>query len=133
MNQRAAFTRRGAHAAERGLTLIEIIVVLIILSVLMAFLLGRVFTMGDTAKAETTRVKMTDLKSGIYLYQMRNNTLPQNLEQAGISKDQLTDAWGQPIQYRALDNGRAYELRSVGADGKEGGEGVDADISVKGP
>lgn len=133
MNQRTAYARRCTQAAERGLTLIEIIVVLIILSVLMAFLMGRVFTMGDAAKAETTRVKMTDLKSQIYLFQMRNNTLPQTLEQAGVAKDQMSDAWGLPVQYKALDNGRAYELRSLGADGRDGGSGPDEDILVKGP
>jgi general secretion pathway protein G len=123
--------QRGLNR-ERGLTLIEIIVVLIILSVLMAFLLGKVFAMGDQAKAEATRLKLTDLKSNIYLFQMRSNALPQTLDQAGVTKEQTSDAWGNPVTYRIVD-GRSYEVKSLGADGKDGGQGADADIIVTGP
>jgi general secretion pathway protein G len=124
-------TRRSLNR-ERGLTLIEIIVALIIFSVIMAFLLGKVFAMGGQAKAEATRLKLTDLKSNIYLFQMRSNALPQSLDQAGVTKEQTSDAWGNPVAYRIVD-GRSYELKSLGADGKDGGQGADADIIVTGP
>jgi general secretion pathway protein G len=118
-------------ADERGLTLIEIIIVLVILSLVMSFLAGKLFGMGDVAKAELTRTKMASIKEPIYLFQMRENTLPSDLNTAGATDP--TDGWGKPIQYRLLDGTRSYELKSLGADGREGGTGSDADIIVKGP
>lgn len=121
------------RSGERGLTLVEIIVVLVILAVLMSWLGGKLFSMGASAKADVTRLKLQGLKQNIYLYQMRNNQLPQDLKSAGASDADLNDAWGNPVQYRALDGNRSYELKSLGADGRDGGSGADEDITLKGP
>lgn len=117
-------------ASQRGLTLIEIIVVLMMVGIIGAFIGGKVFKAGDKAKAELTRAKINSLKEPIYIFQMRNSALPQSLAQA--EADDTKDAWGRDIQYRVMD-GRAYELRSLGGDGKDGGTGADADITVTGP
>ena len=116
---------------EKGLTLVEIIIVLVILSVIMSFLASRLFKMGDQAKAELARTKMGSLKEPIYMYQMKINQLPADLKAADV--EDPTDGWGRPVQYKLMDNGRSYELKSLGADGKEGGSGADEDIIVKGP
>lgn len=115
---------------ERGLTLIEIIVVLMMVGIIGAFIGGKVFKAGDKAKAELTRAKLNSLKEPIYIFQMRNSALPQSLAQA--EADDTKDAWGREVQYRVLD-GRGYELRSLGGDGRDGGSGADADIIVTGP
>jgi len=122
---------RCAARDERGLTLIEIIIVLVILSLIMSFLASRLFSMGDQAKAELTRTKMASVKEPLYMFQMRENTLPSDLTAAGATDP--TDGWGRPLQYKLLDGSRSYELKSLGADGREGGTGADADIIVKGP
>jgi general secretion pathway protein G len=121
-------TSRGT--SQRGLTLIEIIVVLMMVGIIGAFIGGKVFKAGDKAKAELTRAKINSLKEPIYIFQMRNSTLPQSLAQA--EADDTKDAWGRDIQFRVMD-GRGYELRSLGGDGKDGGTGADADIVVTGP
>jgi general secretion pathway protein G len=121
-------TSRGA--SQRGLTLIEIIVVLMMVGIIGAFIGSKVFKAGDKAKAELTRAKINSLKEPIYIFQMRNSTLPQSLAQA--EADDTKDAWGRDIQFRVMD-GRGYELRSLGGDGKDGGTGADADIVVTGP
>jgi general secretion pathway protein G len=59
------------------------------------------------------------------------NKLPPDLRSANIEDDK--DGWGQPYQYQVVDGGRSYEIRSLGADGRAGGTGADADISIKGP
>lgn len=124
--------RRIARAkTQKGLTLIEILVVLAIIGIAMGFLVKNVFSMGDEAKASLTRTKMDAAKGPLYLYQMRNNTLPQDLR--ALESVDATDAWNRPIQYRLLDGGRSYELRSLGSDGREGGSGAGADITVTGP
>jgi len=122
--------RASPGASQRGLTLIEIIVVLMMVGIIGAFIGGKVFKAGDKAKAELTRAKINSLKEPIYIFQMRNSALPQSLAQA--EADDTKDAWGRDIQYRVMD-GRAYELRSLGGDGKDGGTGADADITVTGP
>jgi hypothetical protein len=62
---------------------------------------------------------------------MRNNALPNDIK--ALENADTTDAWGRQITYRVLDGGRGYEMRSLGADGKEGGSGAGADIIVTGP
>ncbi|MEY4667505.1 MAG: type secretion system protein GspG [Pseudomonadota bacterium] len=116
---------------QRGLTLIEIIIVLVIIGIAMGFLFKNVFTMGDEARVELTKTKMNNAKGPLYLYQMRNNALPTDIR--ALENADTTDAWGRQITYRVLDGGRGYEMRSMGADGKDGGSGAAADIVVTGP
>jgi general secretion pathway protein G len=124
-------TSRHYSSSEKGLTLIEIIVVLMMVGIIGAFIGGKVFKAGDKAKAELTRAKLNSLKEPIYMYQMRNNALPSDLKTA--EAEDTKDAWGKEVQYRIVDSGRSYELRSLGGDGRDGGSGADADITVTGP
>lgn len=131
--------RRGAKRAatvardEKGLTLVEIIIVLIILALVMSFLTKNLFKASSQAKAELSSQMLARLKEPLLMYQLKNNTLPGDLGAAGVSDDDLMDAFGTRIQYRLLDGGRSYELKSLGADGKDGGSGPDQDIVLKGP
>jgi len=124
---------RSALHRERGLTLIEIMIVLIILALVMSFLTKNLFKASSQAKAQLSEQMLNRLKEPLLMFQLKNNTLPQDLSAAGIEQDDLRDAFGNPIQYRLLDGARAYELKSLGADGREGGAGADLDIVVKGP
>ena len=121
----------GKVLAQRGLTLVEIIVVLMMIGIIGAFVGGKVFKAGDKAKAELTRAKLNALKEPIYMYQMRFNALPTDLKTA--EADDTKDAWGREVSYRIVDGGGRYELRSLGADGRDGGSSTDADIIVAGP
>ena len=116
---------------ERGLTLIEILVVLGIIGLVLGFLVKNVFNMGESAKASLSKTKLEAIKGPLYLYQLQNNTLPTDIK--SLSAVDTEDAWGKPVQYKILDGGRSYELKSLGADGREGGSDANADIIVKGP
>jgi general secretion pathway protein G len=132
IDPRRSLQNKGkTNGSERGLTLVEIIVVLMMIGIIGAFVGGKVFKAGDKAKAELTRAKLNSLKEPIYMFQMRSNTLPSDLKAA--EADDSKDAWGREVQYRVIESGRSYELRSLGADGREGGSGADADIVVTGP
>jgi general secretion pathway protein G len=129
--RRKLSTRPTRSANQMGLTLIEIIVVLMLVGIIGSFVTGRVFSAGDKAKAQLTRTKMNQMQGDINMYQLANNALPSNLAAADVTD--ATDAWGRDVSYRVTNGGRSYELKSLGADGKDGGTGGSADIVVTGP
>lgn len=139
---------KRAYGAERGLTLIEIMVVLVILGIVMTFLGSKIFGAGDKAKARITKLKMQEIAQAIEQYRMEYNSIPQSLQDltqcnqvtgpdcVPVYKqegDDLNDAWGNSFEYRTQNNGRAYRISSFGADGRSGGDGVDYDAFHEGP
>ncbi|MCB0310194.1 MAG: type II secretion system protein GspG [Bdellovibrionales bacterium] len=138
--------RHNLINSERGLTLIEILVVLIILGILMSFLGGKIFGAGEEAKRKITETMMQEVKAKIDMYRLQYNTLPSSLEDLTrcnertgpgcvplTNDNNLRDAWGNLFAYSLENGGRAYEIKSYGANGREGGEGVDYDVTLKGP
>jgi general secretion pathway protein G len=132
--------------SEKGLTLVEIIVVLIILSVVMVFFGNKILGAGDQAKADLTKLMMKELQQGIEQFRLRYNQLPGSLEAltgcndvtgpgcTPVTKsDSLKDAWGNQFIYSLDNGGRAYRIKTLGADGREGGEAVNYDSFVTGP
>lgn len=124
--------RRRSTRAERGLTLVEIMVVLIVLAILGSFLFSSIFSQGEQAKAKVNDLRMTALQQRINMHQLQNNTLPPDLGSiAGIKEDELKDAWGTPFVYTT--DGRTYTLKSLGSDRRDGGADVAADVQKTGP
>lgn len=134
------------NSSLRGLTLVEIMVVLIILSLLITFLASRIIGAGDKAKADINRLKMQEIKSAIEQFQLRYNSLPQSLndlttctEVTGpgcvpvANAEALKDAWGNDFSYNLENSGRSYKITTLGADGRQGGSGVDYDTFLTGP
>ena len=127
-------------ASRRGFTLIEIMVVIVIIGLIATLVAPGVMERLEKARITTTEAKMSQLSQVIQQYRMDNNRIPdsldelmqeseKNLGEAYINDpEKLADAWGNEFVYRRIDN-RKYELLSLGADGMEGGEGADADIS----
>ena len=142
---RSIFLRHSIHHT-RAFTLIELMVVIIIIGILMGWLLGNVMGGGDKAKAQINKVKLKELKSKIEVFQLQYNTLPASLdelvhcsERTGLdcvpitNEEGLKDSWGSRFLYTLENSGRSYRLKSLGADGREGGEGVDFDSFETGP
>lgn len=132
--------------SERGLTLVEIVVVLIILSIVGTFLIGKVLGAGDKSKMDITKMKMGEVRAAIEQYQLRYNSTPSSIdglirctEETGsdcipiLREEQIKDAWGNNFVYERQGDGRSYRIRSMGADGREGGEGVNSDPAIVGP
>ena len=134
--------------AEKGFTLIELLVVLVILGLLAGLVGPRLFGKADTAKVQTAETQVQMLKSGLLTYRLDVGQFPT--EQEGLLGmnnppsderrramwngpylgDKLpADPWGMPYQYQpSSSHPQGFVLFSYGADGKQGGEGVDADI-----
>ena len=131
--------------SEGGLTLLEIIFVLVILAVVMSFLISKISGGADRARADLTRSKLIMAKASVEEFRLRYNALPSTIDElyrcsdriagcvAVSNEDNLKDAWGTAFIFRVQDEGRKYEIKSLGADARDGGDGVNFDISVVGP
>jgi general secretion pathway protein G len=139
-------------ADEAGFTLIEIMVVVVILGILAAVVVPAIVGRPDEAKAQAARLDIEGLTSALEMYKLDNGSYPtteQGLEalirkpsippepkkwQAGgylKSNKGLVDPWGHPYYYLApgRNNRHSFDLLSLGADGIEGGDGYNQDVT----
>ncbi|EKT4521587.1 type II secretion system major pseudopilin GspG [Pseudomonas putida] len=140
---------RSARRAQRGFTLIEIMVVVIILGVLGALVLPNVMSRPDHAKLTAARTDIQSISTALEIYRLDNGRypstaqgldalvkrptvapLPRQWNAQGYLKSTPTDPWGSPYQYMSpgTRSNQGYDLYSLGADGQPGGEGMDAEI-----
>ena len=130
---------------QRGFTLIELMVVLVIIGVLAALIVPNVLDRTDDARATAARTDVNNLMQALKLYKLDNQRYPsaeQGLEAlvrrpaAGTQPpnwkpylDKLpADPWGHPYQYVNPGVNGEIDVFSYGADGVAGGEGKNADI-----
>lgn len=131
---------------EAGYTLVELLVVLAILGLLVAIAAPRLISYFGTAKVDTAKVQIERLGGVLDLYHIEVGRYPTDQEgltalverptQVAVwngpylkNRDSLTDPWGRPYLYRSPGQHGEYDLYSLGADGKEGGDGEDRDIT----
>lgn len=135
---------------QKGFTLIELMVVLVILGTLMGIL---IFNLSDSGINEKkARVQLIASKAhiemGLFNFQQKFGRFPSSDEglealveappgldaslypsKGFISKKHILDPWKKVYRYQILDDGN-YDVYSLGADGAEGGEGVNSDIHL---
>lgn len=133
---------------QRGFTLIEIMVVMVILGLLVAVVAPNIMGRSDQAKVTIAKTQMSNVANALDLYRLDNSHYPstqqglealvnrpsgspepKNWNPDGYLKSVPEDPWGNQYQY--LQTGSSsYDLFSYGADGNQGGEGDAADINV---
>ena len=128
---------------QAGFTLIELLVVITILGLLATLYVSKVVPAGEKAKRDLTVVQMTNLDQAIQHYKVDMSRYPESLQDlmvmpndvktdqyraGGYLKEIPADGWKNSFIYRRLREPKGFEIISYGADGKEGGEGYDADI-----
>ncbi len=127
---------RSARAASRGMTLIEILVVITILGIIAAAVAVNVVGQLDEAKVKQAKTDLHTLENCLDLYKIDKGRYPSTEEglqavvTAGKCKPQLKDPWGHPYVYLFPGQVHAdsFDIKSYGADGQAGGDGVNADI-----
>ena len=126
----------------RGFTLIEIMVVVIIIGILISLVGTNIFPALEETEVTATEFQLQQIENALSLYRMKNARYPttdQGLEAlinppGGESKylDSLPqDSWGNDFQYRSPGQNGDFDLYSLGRDGQEGGEGIDADLTAE--
>jgi general secretion pathway protein G len=139
---------KGDHSQEeRGMTLVELLVVIVLISLIAVVVGKNVIGQGDAAKAELNVVKMEKLKNLLGQYRLKYNTYPSSLQDlvkqnsetsksgkifiALAEEADLDDIWGFPFSYKSENNGRSFSISSFGADGVAGGEGANQDVTIQ--
>ncbi len=134
---------------DRGFTLIEIMIVMLILALLAALVLPKIMGRSDEAKIADTKVQIRNLESALKFYKLDNGVyptteqglqaliekpatgqIPKNYREGGYleSKKLPQDPWKNDFVYISPGEHGDYDLCSYGADGAKGGEGINTDI-----
>jgi len=128
-----------------GMTLIEILVVLVLIGIVLGIVGGNFIGRGEKAKADAAKIEIGQIGQSLDLFKLEVGRYPTSQEglQALISappglpnwngpywkKSTLPkDPWGNEYRYSAPGQHGPYDIMSYGADGKEGGEGANKDI-----
>ncbi len=141
--QEDAMATPRRFAPDAGVTLIEMMVVIVIIGLITAIVALNVLPAQNTARVEKAKADIQVLEQAIELYRLQNGRLPTTSEglqillassgeggtpTAGYIRRLPDDPWGRDYIYISPGEKGEYDLVSLGADAQEGGEGVNADV-----
>jgi len=136
------------YSSQSGFTLLEIMVVVVILGILATMVAPQILGRADDARITKAKSDIVSLETALDLYQLDNYVYPttsqgleslatkpnespepRNYKNGGYVKSLPQDPWGREYLYLNPGiKGQTYDIYTLGADGEEGGEGVNADI-----
>lgn len=138
---------RAANKRERGFSLIEIMVVMVIIGMLMAVVAPRFIRQSEKAASKAARVQIESMGTALDTFRLDVGRYPTTQEGLAaliqrpfgterwdgpyLKKNVIPpDPWQRPYYYRSPgEGGRPYDLYSLGADGAPGGDSDNRDIT----
>jgi len=140
--------RKNLVRDQRGFTLIEIMVVVVILGILAAIVVPRLLDRPEQAKRTKASVDIKGLEEALGLYKLDNGffpsteqglkalvtkpetgRIPTKFHEGGYLKKVPADPWGGDYVYLSPGVHGDFDILSYGADGEPGGEGNNADVN----
>lgn len=136
---------RPSHAGPNGFSLVELMVVLFIIGLLATVVLINVLPSQDKARTVKAQTDIATLSQALELYHLDSARYPDageglqallapasgSARSGGYVRELPKDPWGHAYEYRVPGPaGRPFAVISLGADGKPGGSGSDADIGA---
>ncbi|KAE8176286.1 type II secretion system major pseudopilin GspG [Photobacterium carnosum] len=132
---------------QRGFTLLEVMVVIVILGVLASLVVPNLLGNKEKADQQKAVTDISSLEQSLEMYKLDNSVFPttdqglealvtkpssspepRNYRDGGYIKRLPQDPWGYDYQYVAPGEHGAVDIFSLGADGQEGGDGINTDI-----
>ena len=137
--------KKQTQQKQRGFTLIEIIIVVIIMSLLAALIVPRLFKKVEKSKLQIAKTQILYLENAIKMFKLDTGRYPSTEEGLGVllentgsihnwdgpylEKGLPKDPWGRDYLYTCPGQNYVFDITSLGADGKEGGEGENKDVN----
>ena len=136
----------AASRGQRGFTLIEIMVVIVILGILAAIVAPNVLGNVDKAQSQKVRSDIRGIDSALQFYKLDHFNYPtteqgiealvtkpadpniKNFPPGGSLKSVPKDPWGKPYLYLSPGSNSEVDIYTLGRDARPGGEGIDADV-----
>ena len=128
---------------NKGFSLAEIMIVLVIIGGILGLILPKIQEGNEKSKVRNTKIKMAEIENKINEYQADCGKLPSSLDflvtdvaecknwtSNKKSKNLLKDEWQTDFIYETTENG--FNIKSLGQNKKEGGEGPDKDFFSQG-
>lgn len=133
----------ASRRSQRGMTLIEIMVVIVLIGGILAVIGGQIFKNKDNANHRLAETQIQTIAAQIEQYNSDVGEYPRSLEDLVndpqingwlgpyINAKQLKDPFNKPLQYNIPGENSEFDLASYGKDGQPGGSSVDADIKYE--
>jgi general secretion pathway protein G len=135
--------RPATRRSQRGMTLIEIMVVIVLIGGILAVIGGAIFSNKDKANHKLAKIQVEKVAASIEQYNSDVGEYPRTLEDLtndpqingwlgpyGSAKD-LKDPFNKPLHYTVPGENSEFDLLSYGKDGQPGGSSVDADVKYE--
>jgi general secretion pathway protein G len=144
MRSNRSITRSPSVARQRGMSLIEIIIVIVLIGAVLTFVGNRVIGGKDRGDYNLGKSAVQTLAGKIESFRMDTGRLPTTLDELVTApgdasgwlgpyakEAELKDPWGHPYEYRTPGENGDFDLVFLGKDGKVGGTSVEADFKYE--
>lgn len=140
-------TQTNKRRKKNGFTLVELMVVIVIIGLLATIVALNVIPSGDTARVQKAKADIATIEQALEMYRLQQSNYPTTAQglaaltsapaglpnpaayqAGGYIKKLPDDPWGNAYLYASPGKHGAFDVWTNGADGKEGGEGINADI-----
>lgn len=142
INRIRKYERRARNARQRGFTLVELLLVLVILALIGGLVLPGIIGRAEGAKVKAAASQIDRISMAVESYYLDTGAIPENLEQLVdepgdadgwngpyIKRSTLKDPWGRDYEYRQPGEHAEFDILSLGSDGQPGGDDTKADIT----